>query len=82
MYWNKDKRLKAGGGWECRVKRAAHNRTRTTNPARRQRVLAQRRGYWYRPDGGYVKRRRQDLAAQRTQILEQLDQLAQEATEC
>lgn len=35
---------------------------------------------WHGPNGGYVRRRRKQLAAQRQRILEQLDQLAQEAT--
>lgn len=78
-YWQKDKRLTAGGRWECRVKREAYNSTRTTDPERRARVCEQHRGYWHRPDGGYVQRRRRDLAASRERILEQLDQLAQEA---
>lgn len=42
-YWQKDARLKAGGWWECPVKRAAFNETRSTNPARRERITARRR---------------------------------------
>lgn len=48
------------GGWRCRVK----VRTRQ-NPAERAYYHA---GYW-------AKRRRRDLAAQRTQVLERLSQL-------
>lgn len=81
-YWQKDKRLKAGGWWECPRKRKAANATRTTDPARRARVLAQNHKYWYRVEGGYVKERRRDLAAARERVLEQLDQLAQEAEAC
>lgn len=42
-YWQKDARLKAGGWWECPVKRHAHNRTRTTNPVRRERLTQKAR---------------------------------------
>lgn len=55
------------GGWRCAVKVRGRQR-----PADR--------AYWHRSDGGYVRRRKRQLSAQRTQILEQLDQLAQEAT--
>ena len=45
-YWQKDRRLKAGGWWECSVKRAAHNAARFTDEARRARITqAQRDRY-------------------------------------
>lgn len=71
--------MTAGGRWECRVKREVYNRTRSTDPERSARVRAQGRDYWHRPGGGYFQERRRDLAGQRALILEQLDQLAQEA---
>lgn len=42
-YWQRDVRKTAGGRWECRVKRQAYNRTRSTNPERRDAITQRRR---------------------------------------
>jgi hypothetical protein len=55
------------GGWRCRVKVRARQRAADL-------------AYWHAPGGGYVKRRKRDLANERERILGQLDQLAQEAS--
>lgn len=44
--------------------------------ARRERQLA----YWHKKSGGYVKRRKRMLAAERAQIVARLTELEQEAS--
>lgn len=73
-YWNPDKGMRAGGMWRCRIKRNEQDRARDPR-RRRQRQLA----YWHRADGGYIVRRKRDLARQREQIVNQLAQLEREA---
>lgn len=59
-------RNNSSGGWRCRVKVRARQ-----NPA----DLA----YWHRADGGYIVRRKRDLARQRSDVLERLTQLREAA---
>lgn len=54
------------GGWRCNVKVRARQ-----NPPNRV--------YYHRADGGYVKRRRHQLAARRAAIIDALEKLEQEA---
>lgn len=81
--WNKDPRYTAGGFWKCAAKGVAYQRDRyASDPSYRGRAIARHRRNWHRPDGGYVQRRRRQLAAQRAQILDQLAQLREERAKC
>lgn len=75
MYWAKDARYTAGGFWRCPER---HNALRRGNPKR----LATANAYWHRADGGYIRRRRRQLAERRTQILDQLATLREEEQQC
>ena len=78
-YWQRDVRLKAGGWWECGVKRRERARERyATDPTVK---LERQRGYYHNRGGWYTKRKRA-LSRQREQILERLAQLEQEAQSC
>lgn len=74
-YWHKKKDMLAGGLWRCAVRK---------REVQRERDYAARKSsnhrYWHKPGGGYVRRRRRELADQRAEVLDRLDQLAQEAT--
>ena len=77
-YWQRDLRCKAGGWWECAVKRRAKSKARYYQDpdARRAEV----RDYYH--DRGWLVKRRRALKSQRARITEQLDQLAEEAATC
>jgi len=80
MYWHKRNDRKTGGLWRCAVRKRevqrAYQRQSFGSPeTKKTRDL---RNY-HKPNGGYVRKRRKVLAAQRTQILDQLAQLTKEA---
>lgn len=81
MRWCKDTRYRAGGFWKCAEKGRAYVRARYAHDvAYRQEKLERAARNYHKPDGGYIRRRRRELAAQRGLILAQLTQLDQEAT--
>jgi hypothetical protein len=63
MKWNVDKRMRAGGWWHCRERYRESNRRAS-------------RGYYHRKDGGYIRRRKRDLQAERARIEAALKELA------
>ena len=72
MYWHRRNDRKTGGLWRCGV------RKREVQRASKSKKLSDAR--WHRaPNGGYVRRRKKQLTAQRTKILDQLAQLEKEA---
>lgn len=73
MGWQRDPKYRAGGKWECRVKRREYNKRR-----HQQRVEWLRRDYHENPRQ-YVYCRRRQLAAQRMKVNEQLSNLSEEA---
>lgn len=70
MWWQPDRRRPPGGYWRCGV-------------ARQQADSKDKKGrqlrYWHKANGGYIRRRKRDLAAERVQLLARLDNLEQEA---
>lgn len=58
------------GGWRCRIKVRARQRVSDLE-------------YWHRADGGYIRSRKRELAKQRAEVVERLNQLEhREAAEC
>jgi hypothetical protein len=57
-------------------------RQRAIDRARRDVKNERQRDYYHAADGGYIVRRRRELAAERTRILDQLKQLEREAEAC
>ena len=72
MYWHKRNDRKTGGLWRCAV------RKREVQRASKSKKVSDSHNY-RKPDGGYIRKRKKLLRAQRTQILDQLAQLAKEA---
>lgn len=70
MRWSTDRRRKSGGYWSCAVRRAASDAK-----GRKERQLR----YWHKANGGYIVRRRRQLASAREAVTEQLRQLDMEA---
>jgi hypothetical protein len=71
-YWQRDKRVKAGGWWECPVKRAEYNATRSSNPERSDGINQRRRDKYdgsaiFRIDENLRSRRRKALRARERQ---------------
>jgi hypothetical protein len=79
MAWGKDSRYRGGGYWRCSVRHNAHSRLyyAEKSAARKAAVSA-----YYHDRGGWIKKRRRALSAQRNRIMEQLAQLAEERTRC
>lgn len=78
MQWHKDPRSRLGGYWRCRVAQRERDRLRAAHPNRRASKLR----YWHKHEGGYIRRRRRELAAERADIQAQLRQLDMEAHAC
>lgn len=70
--------MRAGGWWRCAVKKREQQlRTdRGRAGVKNARLMAEYHS------GGWLRRRKAVLRKQRSRILEQLDQLEQEAAEC
>lgn len=75
-YWQKDARRKAGGYWACAVER--RRQARELYAANRDKRAASKAAY-YHDRGGWLKKRRRDLSAQRQATLDLLGQLQREA---
>jgi hypothetical protein len=69
--WKTDRRKTSGGYWRCPVGVRRDNQGSV-------RQLA----YWHKSGGGYIKRRRRDLATQRAAVTVRLMELEQEAAAC
>lgn len=75
-YWQKDARLKAGGFWECRVKRRAYTRSRYMDPEFRERACRQKRDrYDNDPVYRITKRLTDDARARRRRLNERKEAL-------
>ena len=72
MYWHKRNDRKTGGLWRCAVRKREVQRASISKKASDA-------NYYRAADGGYIRKRTKLLRAQRTQILDQLAQLEEEA---
>jgi hypothetical protein len=59
-------------------RRRAEGKAWDQQPENRERVRQRQLKYWHRADGGWLKRRTRDLAAQRERVLRDLELLGQE----
>ena len=75
-YWATDPRKRKGGYWTCAVKRREHARRMYAKS--RDQKLARQRGYYHSPEGGWLVRRRRDLAGERARILARLAELKED----
>lgn len=97
MAWQPEPSMRAGGRWRCRVQKREWDREnqrarRARDPERAR--DEERRRYAATPErhrevarnsyhrGGWITKRKRELARQRGVILEQLEQLAEEAASC
>lgn len=76
-------------GWRCAVKkiererrvdyRSSRNRRRrarwATDPEYRESQCERIRTYYHRPDGGWLKKRKRELAASREGVLQRMEEL-------
>lgn len=72
---------RTGAKFQCAVTHRARAlaRYRRLTEAEREARREQQLDHWHAPEGGYMQRRRRELAAQRAEIQERLAQLEQEA---
>ncbi len=77
--WEKDPRTSAGGFWRCHIKRREKSlRWRNANLAK---AREDEMRWYHAPNGGWYRRRKRDLAAQRDVALQQLDFIQQQLEE-
>jgi hypothetical protein len=69
----RDRRYQAG--------RRAEGRAWDQQPQNRGRVRERKLRYWHKPGGGYIRRRKRDLAAQRADVTARLLDLRQQLTD-